>query len=114
MKDRCERDRKAALRRSKPRDKRREWELRIARKYGLTPHDVAIKWDFQYGRCALCEEPLDSKRVWVIDHDHKTGKFRGLLHAWCNHRVLSMIERGGETRAVNAIAYLGWGDDLFI
>jgi hypothetical protein len=65
-------------------------------------------WDRQRGRCALCEQPLDTK-VWVIDHDHKTGAFRGLLHAWCNHRVLSMIERAGFTRANNAIEYL-WGN----
>lgn len=108
MKDRCERDRKRALRRPArdPRDvKRREWEMRIARKYALTPEDVARMWDRQQGRCALCGADLNAK-VWVIDHDHKTKRFRGLLDSWCNHRVLSIIERAGRARATAAIYYL--------
>jgi hypothetical protein len=33
------------------------------------------------GRCAICEN--DEKDL-VIDHDHKTGKVRGLLCRQCN------------------------------
>ena len=40
----------------------------------------------QNNRCAICNEPLDlqnSKNVH-IDHDHKTGKIRGILCQKCN------------------------------
>lgn len=115
MKDRCEQDRKAALRRLKVSGAElhlRRWEQHIWRRYKLTPHDVALLWDRQDGLCVLCDEPLNGwsktgkQKVWVIDHDHKTERVRGLLHAWCNHRVLSMIERAGYVRTENALEYL--------
>lgn len=109
MIDACEEERKASLKRLKiraPEKKRHEWATRVWRLYKQTPHDIALLWDQQDGMCALCRQPLDSPRVWVIDHDHKTEKTRGLLHSWCNHRVLSMIERGGFIRAWNALWYL--------
>jgi hypothetical protein len=36
--------------------------------------------------CALCGRPfgLTPSTRAVIDHDHKTGKFRGVLHSSCN------------------------------
>ncbi len=79
----------------------------IKRKYGLTAEDVARQWELQNGKCPLCDVEL-ARKVWVIDHDHKTGVFRGILDGWCNHRVLSMIERGGRRRALGSIVYLGW------
>jgi len=36
----------------------------------------------QDGRCPLCGRSL-RKRI-VVDHDHSTGKVRGLLHNRCN------------------------------
>jgi hypothetical protein len=40
----------------------------------------------QNGKCAICGAPFDMKqlRFIVIDHDHVTGKVRGLLCRWCN------------------------------
>jgi hypothetical protein len=92
----------------RPCDKKRwAWEARVRLKYGLTSEDVAILWNLQGGRCPICEKPL-AEKVWVIDHDHKTGMVGGLLCGWDNHRIVSMMERGGPKRAVNAIYYL-WG-----
>ena len=35
--------------------------------------------------CLLCKKPLVlENRKYAIDHDHKTGKFRGILHPHCN------------------------------
>lgn len=87
--------------------RRKAWEQRIRRLYGITPEDVAYQWEAQGGKCAVCEQPLETK-TWVIDHSHKTGRFRGILCNWCNHRVVSMMERGGSLRAGNAMMYLGW------
>lgn len=84
------------------------WEARVRRLYGVTAEDVARQWDYQEGLCPICEHALADK-VWVIEHDHKTVSFRGLVCNWCNHRILSMLERGGIVRAVNALDYLARG-----
>jgi DNA-directed RNA polymerase subunit RPC12/RpoP len=106
----CEQERKAALRRrKKPKQTAGDrWAARILKKYGLTPDDVALRWAEQDGRCPICGCDLTTK-VWVIDHDHrKTGRdsFRGVVCAYCNHRILGMAERGGFVRAVNVVKYL--------
>lgn len=35
-------------------------------------------------QCALCNTPSNKDRVLCLDHDHKTGKVRGLLCNDCN------------------------------
>ena len=37
----------------------------------------------QGGLCALCGEPIETGKA-VLDHDHKTGRIRGVLHRGCN------------------------------
>jgi hypothetical protein len=111
LRDRSEDERRASLRRGWGRGgracdrKRHEWARRIYTKYGLTAEDVARKWDQQAGECPICGADLFTK-VWVIDHDHKTGRFRGILDSWCNHRVLSMCERAGYGRIAGVLRYL--------
>jgi hypothetical protein len=108
--DRSEKERKVALRRHPVRKQTAgdRWAKRIWQKYGLTPDDVAQKWAEQDGKCPICDADLTTKR-WVVDHDHHTGRFRGLLCSWDNHRVVSMAERGGYARAEAVIWYL-WPD----
>ena len=94
---------------------RQVWEKRILRTYRLTVEEVAWKWEHQGGACPICSRPLGEvvkgkPKVWVIDHDHKTKNFRGILCAWCNHRIVSMIERGGSLRWANAGVYLGYNN----
>jgi Recombination endonuclease VII len=43
----------------------------------------------QQGLCALCGEPIDPLEA-VLDHDHKTGLLRGVLHRGCNAYIGSM------------------------
>jgi DNA-binding sugar fermentation-stimulating protein len=43
----------------------------------------------QQGRCALCNEPIEDDAV--LDHCHKTGKLRRVLHRGCNS-MLGKIE----------------------
>jgi len=62
---------------------------RIALKvsYGITPEDYARMFKAQRGRCAICrskDSGQRSKRHLCVDHDHKTGKVRGLLCHRCN------------------------------
>ena len=37
----------------------------------------------QGGLCALCGEAIEAGKA-VLDHDHKSGRIRGVLHRGCN------------------------------
>lgn len=56
----------------------------------------------QGNRCAICNE-ASTKRAMSIDHDHKTGKVRGLLCDSCN-LSLGHLER--EMFVEKAMRYL--------
>lgn len=53
--------------------------------YGLTPEDYDKLLASQNGVCAICgaKEALNGYKLYV-DHDHATGKVRGLLCHHCN------------------------------
>ena len=38
----------------------------------------------QKGVCAICGKPPKGLKL-AVDHDHKTGRIRGLLCAYCNY-----------------------------
>ena len=50
--------------------------------YGIKPKDYRFLMSKQAGCCAICYS-FDVKKL-SIDHDHKTGKVRGLLCGHCN------------------------------
>lgn len=52
--------------------------------FGLTLDDEVVILDSQNGGCAICGGPSGRKGRFDIDHDHTTGKFRGLLCHRCN------------------------------
>jgi hypothetical protein len=57
------------------------------RQYGMTEEQFDALERAQAGRCAICDRipPLRHKsRTLHIDHDHATGKFRGLICSLCN------------------------------
>src|SRR5690242_4430850 len=60
---------------------------RACRKYGITVgmyHMMLIK---QQGLCRICNGPPIGKIRLSVDHDHKTGKVRGLLCDKCNQAI---------------------------
>ncbi len=65
---------------------RRQIQREVARykKYGLTGEDVALLLLKQEGACLGCGANFNGKVDFVIDHDHATGKVRGLLCGQCN------------------------------
>lgn len=83
-------------------------KARIKRDYGITYDDLVRMVDEQGNKCAICGTQF-SERGWgaaakQIDHDHETGKVRGILCLKCN-RGLGLFEEN-ERRMVAAIAYL--------
>ncbi len=57
-------------------------ERRRLKKYGLTVEQHQALFEIQGGLCLICNESF-GKRVH-IDHDHSTGRVRGLLCHTCN------------------------------
>lgn len=66
----------------------------IKRKYGLSYEDYMAMVISQNGGCAICggvnkqSDNVDNQRIrrrmFFVDHCHKTGKVRGLLCSKCN------------------------------
>lgn len=56
--------------------------------YGITLDQWNQMFINQNGCCAICAIPqMELKRVLSVDHNHKTGKVRGLLCGNCNHAL---------------------------
>jgi hypothetical protein len=61
--------------------------------YKITIEEYDKQFKIQNGLCAICHRPEISKKEngkiirLAIDHDHKTGKLRGLLCHWCNKGI---------------------------
>jgi hypothetical protein len=69
--------------------------------YGLSQKDFDKLVALQDGRCAICKRVCDN---FVVDHDHTTGKVRGLLCKNCN----GLLGFSGDNEQVlaSAIKYL--------
>lgn len=68
--------------RKKNPDYRRQYMLNYH--YGMSLEEHKQMYVEQNGCCAICSEPVEYNKIHT-DHDHKTGKVRGLLCAGCNH-----------------------------
>lgn len=65
---------------------------RVKAMYGLEPEQYKSMYETQQGKCAICNEEPKTKRGLHIDHNHKTGKVRGLLCHGCNVALGSFKE----------------------
>jgi hypothetical protein len=76
---------KERINRNRKRDKSYMSNFHLRRKYGMSEHDYIEMFRLQTGCCAICgKEALKYKRKLAVDHNHTTGKIRGLLCVKCN------------------------------
>lgn len=96
---------KAAIKRQTPKYRRYQRDYDMRRIYGIglkEYHDLRRK---QKGVCLICQRYFGTRLV--VDHNHNTGKVRGLLCYACNtglhlfdrgprivHRVLNYLSKG--------------------
>ncbi len=66
------------------REQRQAW---LMRQYGLTIGDHESLVAAHDNRCAICKVQADDGKPLHIDHDHKTGRVRGLLCGHCNRGI---------------------------
>jgi len=81
-------DKRNAIRRKYHRNhpdvRQRDNRNQCLRRHGLTLEDFNSRFQRQHGKCAVCEDLLVAGRKTGIDHDHITGRIRGLLCINCN------------------------------
>lgn len=57
----------------------------LEKSYGITLEQWQEMYDLQEGCCKICKRhQSELDRTLFVDHDHKTGKVRGLLCSLCN------------------------------
>jgi hypothetical protein len=77
----------------------------IWKTYGITAEQYASMLRYQGGKCFICQRATGKRRRLAVDHDHKTGKVRGLLCNPCNRDVLGHL-RDSVAALERAVTYL--------
>ncbi|MBF6428677.1 endonuclease VII domain-containing protein [Nocardia cyriacigeorgica] len=81
------------------------WERHIQETYGLTTAEYWAIYEAQGGRCYICRKGRGLRKKLSVDHDHATGRVRGLLDTACNRNVLGHFQDDVEALE-RAIEYL--------
>lgn len=72
----------------------------------LTEAQYAAMFEAQNGRCKLCGRPPSPHQALAVDHDHRTGRIRGLICWECNKPILGTLDRYGPARRRRVIERL--------
>lgn len=81
----------------------RDLNSSMKKQYNITLSEYNRLFDHQLGKCYICGKEQEKKRL-AIDHDHKTGKLRGLLCHKCNMGIGMFNE--DVSLLINAINYI--------
>lgn len=83
--------------------KDRAYTRKLRKVYGIQREDLDRLYARQGGKCAVCLR--DAPRTDLcVDHDHASGRVRGLLHKTCNSAI-GLLGDSAEI-ATNAARYL--------
>ena len=85
--------------------KRRNRDGHLRRKFGITLEDYEELLARQGGVCAVCSREPTPGISLHVDHDHETGRIRGLLCFRCNNALGDLEDDPALLRA--AARYLG-------
>jgi hypothetical protein len=77
-----------------------------AKALGVTDAEYARLLEAQGGHCALCPNTPKTRRLHV-DHDHATGKVRGLLCHRCNRALPTWVSGERDAMILRARRH-GW------
>ena len=85
FRSRCIECEKVESKRERQNASTREWHrnYRLLSRFGITAKQYDEMFASQNGRCAICMRE-DKRQRLAVDHDHKTGRVRGLLCLHCN------------------------------
>ena len=92
--------------------KARAHSRRIDTFYGITTEQYQMMYQYQGGRCAICQKATGATRNLAVDHDHACPKdhppergcqhcVRGLLCSVCNRVVIGRYTVEGLQRAID-------------
>ena len=80
---------------------------KLMTRYGISIEEYKQKLDSQDKKCAICKTNLEMEKRTHLDHDHNTGKIRGILCWNCNGGLGNFSD--DIERLKSAINYLkGW------
>lgn len=82
-----EKNREAILAKRKGVYSARDRETHLQRRYGIGEEEYQRLLGEQMGACAICRESIVGGRALNVDHDHETGRIRGLLCPACNRGI---------------------------
>jgi hypothetical protein len=80
--------------------------VKLKKNFGITPEQYDEMLAAQGGVCASCstDKPGGPYGIFAVDHDHSTGKVRGLLCKNCNLAIGMLGDSAEGVR--KALAYL--------
>lgn len=90
-----------------------ERRAHLKRQFGITVEQYEELLASQNECCAICERhSSEFKTRLAVDHDHVTGRIRGLLCTYCNHRLVGRHRDGGLLRKI--ADYVEGGTDWYV
>lgn len=102
----CEKERSRIYHAGASKELKQYWNRgTIKSRYGITREDYDGMLSSQNYVCAICSKPDNIGWCLSVDHDHKTGKVRGLLCNSCNHGLGHF--RDSPEILIKAANYLG-------
>jgi len=81
-------------------------DLNLIAKYGVTEEAYQVLEQVQNHKCKICGIHINEikQKVFDVDHDHATGRVRGLLCGGCNRGLGAF--KDNPTSVLKAIQYL--------
>lgn len=82
--------------------RRRAKDSRLRSRYGVSLEQFELVLEAQGGICPVCKR---SDKIFCLDHNHKTLKWRGVVCLNCNLRVIGGA-RDDDEKIINAAQYI--------